>query len=107
MLESKNYAKRVRELEEEGLCTSDAQSAADVEEMKAARMSYFQRSIVAKGLVPAGVDPRHIEGYIRLQHSILGDLSWAMIRREVKIALGCIEEGGQEMAERNAVSYGL
>lgn len=69
--------------------------------------TYFQKSIVAKGLVPAGVDPRHLEGFIRLQYSTLGHLSWADIKREIKIALGCIKEGGVEMAERNAISFGL
>ena len=69
--------------------------------------SYFQRSIITKGLVPAGVDARHIEGYIRLQYSTLGHLDWPTIRREVKIALGCIKEGGIEAAERNAKSFGL
>ena len=69
--------------------------------------TYFQKSILDKGLVPAGIDPRHLEGYIRLEYSILGEMSWAAIRREVKIALGCIKEGGKEMAERNALSFGL
>lgn len=69
--------------------------------------TYFQKSILAKGLVPAGIDARHIEGYIRLAHSFLGELPWTTIRREVKIALGCIKEGGKDAAERNARSFGL
>ena len=69
--------------------------------------TYFQKSISDKGLVPAGIDPRHIEGYIRLEHSILGDLSWATIKREVKLCVACIREGGIEAAERNAQSFGL
>lgn len=69
--------------------------------------SHFQRSIMEKGLVPAGVDPRHIEGYVRLAHSTLGSLSWPTIRREVRIALGCIEEGGVTEAEACARSWGL
>lgn len=70
-------------------------------------MTYFQRSIKEKGLVPANVDARHIEGYIRLAHSILGELSWPQIRREVRIAVACIQEGGVAAAERNAQSFGL
>jgi hypothetical protein len=69
--------------------------------------TYFQKSIEEKGLVPQGIDSRHIEGYIRLAHSILGELSWAIIKREVRISLGCIKEGGAAAAERNARSFGL
>jgi len=70
-------------------------------------MTYFQRSIVEKKLVPQGVDPRHLEGYIRLQFSTLGHLDWPTIRREVKLGIACIKEGGIEAAERNAKSFGL
>lgn len=105
------YAKRVRKLEKEGLTTSDAQGVADVEfaaQIKALRRgSYFQRSIVRKGLVPQGTDPRHLEGFIRLQYGTLGHLGWPDIKREVKIGLACIKEGGLEAAESNARSFGL
>jgi hypothetical protein len=70
-------------------------------------MTYFQRSIVAKKLVPVGIDPRHLEGYIRLQHSTLNDLDWGTIRREVKLCVECVKVGGIEAAERNAQSFGL
>ena len=69
--------------------------------------TYFQRSIVEKKLVPEGIDPRHIEGYVRLEYSIVNEMSWPAIRREVKISIGCIREGGIEAAERNAQSFGL
>ena len=69
--------------------------------------SYFQKSITEKGLVPAGVDPRHIEGFVRLQYSTLSHLSWPTIRREVKLSVACIAEGGVDAAERNARSFGL
>jgi hypothetical protein len=69
--------------------------------------TYFQRSIVEKGLVPQGVDPRHLEGFIRLQYSTLGHLDWPTIRREVKLGIACIKQGGVEAAERNAQSFGL
>jgi len=70
-------------------------------------MTYFQRSIVEKKLVPQGIDPRHLEGYIRLQFSTLGHLDWPTIRREVKLGIACIKEGGIDAAERNAKSFGL
>ena len=69
--------------------------------------TYFQKQIAEKGLVPQGVDARHLEGFIRLQYSTLGHLSWGTIRREVKLGIACIREGGTEMAERNALSFGL
>jgi hypothetical protein len=57
--------------------------------------------------IAPGYDARHIEAYMRLQYSTLDHLDKATFRREVKIAVGCIEEGGVEMAEANAKSYGL
>ena len=69
--------------------------------------TYFQESIVAKGLVPAGTDPRHLEGYIRLQYSTLSHLGWPDIKREVKVGIACIKADGIENAERNAQSFGL
>lgn len=59
-----------------------------------------------KALAP-GYDPRHIEGYMRLQFSTLDHLDAETFAREVEIAAGCIEVGGVEMAERNARTYGL
>lgn len=70
-------------------------------------ITYFQKSIADKHLVPIGVDPRHVEGYIRLQHSTLSHLSWPEIRRECRVAVECIKVGGVEAAERNAKSFGL
>lgn len=69
--------------------------------------TYFQKSIVGKGLVPAGTDPRHIEGYVLLSGLDQSGASWPEIRREVGIALDCIMEGGTAAAERLAKSYGL
>lgn len=103
-----DYAKRVRKYERQGMSTSDAQAVVDAEDTKAARAkSDFQSNIITRGMVPAGVDARHIEGYIRLQYSTLGNLDWQTIRREVRLALLCIEEGGVDFAERNAKSFGL
>lgn len=52
-------------------------------------------------------DPRHIEGFMRLQYSTLDHLDKATFRREVQIAAACIDEGGVEGAEQLAQSYGL
>lgn len=69
--------------------------------------TYFQTSIVKKGLVPVGVDARHIEGFVLLTGMDMSAASWPEIRREVKIALACIAEGGKDAAERCARSFGL
>jgi len=69
--------------------------------------TYLQRQLVEKKMIPAGIDARHVEAFIRLNHSTLNHLSWGEIRREVRTALGCITEGGAEMAERTAKSFGL
>jgi hypothetical protein len=68
--------------------------------------TYFQKQITDKGLVPAGIDARHIEGFIRLQYATLGHLDWPTIRREVRLAVKCVHADA-DMAERNALSYGL
>jgi len=52
-----------------------------------------------------GFDPRHIEGYMRLQHDILSRLSKRQFAREVRLCVACIIEGGVDAAERNAQSF--
>lgn len=69
--------------------------------------TYFQKQIAEKHLVPMGTDPRHVEGYIRLQYSTLSHLDWPTIRRECRLAVECIKVGGKDAAERNAQSFGL
>lgn len=53
------------------------------------------------------VDPRHVEGWMRSEHPTLDGLSKPRFAREVKIAVACVDEGGRELAERVALSYGL
>ncbi len=67
------------------------------------------QSLYAKHIqaLAPGYDWRHIEGYMRLQYSTLDHLDAATFAREVKTAIGCIEYGGVEAAERNAQSFGL
>ena len=69
-------------------------------------VTHYQRTIAA---MPSarGFDPRHIEGYMRLQHDILSRLSRAQFAREVRLCVACIREGGIDAAERNAQSFGL
>lgn len=69
-------------------------------------VSYYQRAIAA---MPAarGFDPRHIEGYMRLQHDTLSRLTKRQFSREVRLCVECIREGGLDAAERNAQSFGL
>lgn len=52
-------------------------------------------------------DARHIEAFMRLEHSTLDGLSKEQFEKEVAVAVVCIEEGGRDMAERTARSYGL
>ena len=54
-----------------------------------------------------GTDPRLVEGYIRIEHPTLDHLSRADFAREIKEALACINEGGVEIAEQLAQSFGL
>lgn len=52
-------------------------------------------------------DPRHIEAYMRLEHSTLDGLSVEQFRSEVATSAACIREGGTDDAEALARSYGL
>ena len=54
-----------------------------------------------------GFDPRHIEAFMRLEHSTLDGLSPEAFAHEVHVASVCVEFGGLTAAERLAESYGL
>lgn len=69
-------------------------------------ITYYQRAI-ATMKAAQGFDPRHIEGYMRLQHDTLSRLSKQQFAREVRLCVECIKEGGIDAAERNAQSFGL
>jgi hypothetical protein len=72
-------------------------------------MSFYQQSIreeIAR-LGHIGIDPRHVEGYMRLEHSTLDGLSKKQFSDEVKIGIECTLADGEANAERNARSYGL
>lgn len=52
------------------------------------------------------IDPRHIEGFIRLKYSTLDHLSSDDFRADLRIAADCTIEC-VELAEDNARSFGL
>ena len=64
------------------------------------------REIIAK-MGRIGVDPRHVEGYMRIEHSTLDGLSARQFQNEVKIGSACCDADTHENAENNAVSFGL
>jgi len=52
-------------------------------------------------------DPRHIEGYMRVEHGTLCGLSRAEFLSEIEISRQCIDADGYSNAESLARSYGL
>ena len=66
-------------------------------------MSLYQAKI--KELSPAS-DPRHVEGYMRLAHGTLDQLSPKKYRAKVASVVACIAGGGIDAAEKLAQSYG-
>jgi hypothetical protein len=52
-------------------------------------------------------DPRHIEGFMRLDHPTLDHLSPDDFAAEVALAALCVNECGTERAELLARSFGL
>ena len=59
-----------------------------------------------KTILP-GYDARHIEAYMRVEHNALDHLSPSRFHTEALFAAACVKEGGREMAERIAQSFGL
>lgn len=54
-----------------------------------------------------GYDPRHIEAYMRLEHSTLDGLTRERFVAEAQIAMQCVSIEGRATAERLAHSFGL
>ncbi len=52
-------------------------------------------------------DPRHVEGYMRLEHSTLDGLSPRQFDDEVEIGIECVRADGTTNAEALAQSFGL
>ena len=66
-------------------------------------MSLYQAKIKE---LSAASDPRHVEGYMRLAHGTLDQLSPEQYRAKVASAVACIAGGGIDAAEKLAQSYG-
>jgi len=54
-----------------------------------------------------GIDPRHVEAYIRLEHPTLDGLSHRHFNAEVSIGIQCVLADGIVNAEACAKSFGL
>ena len=73
-------------------------------------MNHYQQSIretMARTGHIAAADPRHVEGWMRLEHPTLDGLSRSQFDAEVRIALECIAAGPLSDSESLATSYGL
>ncbi len=53
------------------------------------------------------VDPRHVEAYMRLEHSTLDRLSKSRFADEVEIGVMCVDADGVKNAESCAQSFAL
>lgn len=73
------------------------------------RRSHYQQRIAERLAVTGklGIDPRHIEAYMRLEYGTLDHLSAATFNREVATGAECVEVGGSVEAEALAASFGL
>lgn len=69
---------------------------------------YYDRirtEIAQQGAI--GIDPRHVEAYMRLEHSTLDGLSGSQFSSEVGVGIACVRHEGLDIAERCAQSFGL
>jgi hypothetical protein len=66
----------------------------------------IRESMASAGRIGAA-DPRHVEGWMRLEHPTLDGLSRSQFNAEVRIALECIAAGPLADSEALADSMGL
>jgi hypothetical protein len=66
----------------------------------------IRETMAAVGRIGAA-DPRHVEGWMRLEKGCLDGLSSAQFTHEVQIALECIAAAPLADSEALATSYGL
>jgi len=64
----------------------------------------IERDLAALGL---RADPRHVEAWMRLEHSTLDWMDAARFRSEVRIAVECIRAASAEQTSDLARSLGL
>ena len=72
-------------------------------------MSYYQERIreTAARLGRVGINARHVEAWMRCEHSTLDHLGGAAWIREVRECLAVVDHADPELSERLARSYGL
>jgi len=73
--------------------------------MKSPYFDLIREEIARLGAI--GTDPRHVEAYMRLEHSTLDGLSKSQFSVEVEGCIGCVLADGVENAESCAQSFGL
>jgi len=73
--------------------------------MKSPYYESIRNEIARQGKI--GIDPRHVEAYMRLEHSTLDGLSKSQFNSEVRIGIMCTQEAGKQSAELCAQSFGL
>lgn len=66
----------------------------------------IRESMASSGRIGAA-DPRHVEGWLRLEHPTLDSLSRSQFDAEVRIAIECIAAGPLADSEALATSMGL
>lgn len=72
-------------------------------------MSYYSAAIqaVLARLKRTDIDPRHIEGWMRLEHGTLDHLSGSRFRHEVALCIDLVDDYGVDRSDELAASYGL
>lgn len=71
------------------------------------RESLYAASIRKAPAWRLDIDPRHVEAFMRLEHSTLDGLSALQFNEEVAIAVECVRTVGKESAEETARSFDL
>ena len=72
--------------------------------MKTPYFGTIRNEIAKQGKI--GIDPRHVEAFMRLEHSTLDGLSKSQFSNEVSIGIQC-SEYDKVNAEKCAQSFGL
>ena len=54
-----------------------------------------------------GVDPHHVEAWIRVEHSTLDWMDRERFHFEVEVEIACIDHAGDDQSEALARSFGL
>lgn len=69
--------------------------------------SQMIREAMARNGRVGAADPRHVEGWMRIEHGCLDGLSRSQFDAQVRIALECIAAAPLADSEALATSYGL